>query len=387
MQRNTRSFWTKRTYINNFYNKISDILQSQRRKARISKGSNKKSFATNLLHFCALKTQQRYILQDEKKTSKKTQFNGWHFDFLTTYDKASEGLQLPLLKSKVDIGTTKSKDKFFAHYWKDMIEHPKRQYFLSLTFQNNHIRIFSFKKYELHANQFSLTEIVKLNHRENQHLFKYGNYVANKCEIIESIYDVYNFHRWMLVLNINIKLIVKIFCLNEMCSGIFCVHKKTFQSLRRSNYHCLQCKSACQVRNIPCEEQTYSFFLKFEQGIFYFLKRHNNEIKMLLESSFVLEGNINDKIVSMFIHGKGMMKFVTNMLNAKRAATFWTLLLRTKNRQLCCSVVMVKFALQKKRVLTTKKKSISIFEDVSRPLTIKHTRTWTKKAKIILFLA
>ena len=72
-----------------------------------------------------------------------------------------------------------------------------------------------------------------------------------------------------------------IFCENvhyskEMCSGKLCVHKKTFQSLRTSDYQCLQCTSWCQVRNIPLEEQTNSVFLKCDSGL-HFLKRHKNQ--------------------------------------------------------------------------------------------------------------
>ena len=46
------------------------------------------------------------------------------------------------------------------------------------------------------------------------------------------------------------------------------MHKKTFQSLGRSEYHCPQCASVCQVRNTPFEDQTNSFFLSFSQGVY-----------------------------------------------------------------------------------------------------------------------
>ena len=44
--------------------------------------------------------------------------------------------------------------------------------------------------FELHGNQFILTEIVDLNKREIIHLNKNRYYVANKFEIIESNYNV-----------------------------------------------------------------------------------------------------------------------------------------------------------------------------------------------------
>ena len=57
---------------------------------------------------------------------------------------------------------------------------------------------------------------------------------------------------------------------NTKCSGRLCLHKKTFQSLGRSDYQCPQCASVCQVRNIPFEDQRKSFFLSLGQGVYIF---------------------------------------------------------------------------------------------------------------------
>ena len=57
---------------------------------------------------------------------------------------------------------------------------------------------------------------------------------------------------------------------NTKCLGKICLHKKTFQSLSRSNYKCPQCGSVFQVRNITFEEQTNSFFLSLGQGVYIF---------------------------------------------------------------------------------------------------------------------
>ena len=62
-------------------------------------------------------------------------------------------------------------------------------------------------------------------------------------------------------------LIGDVYCPNIKCLGKICLHKKTSQSLGRSDYQCPQCASVCQVRNIPFEEQTNSFFLSFGQGL------------------------------------------------------------------------------------------------------------------------
>ena len=115
-------------------------------------------------------------------------------DFLKNFDQASKCIQIPLPEPKVEIGSTKPKDNLFAHYYNDITEHPNRQFRLSFRFGNNTSCVFSLTKFELHCNQFILTEIVNLNHREIHHLYKNRYYVANKCEINESNYKVKCIH-------------------------------------------------------------------------------------------------------------------------------------------------------------------------------------------------
>ena len=179
-----------------FYHNISDISQSQHRLLRVRKGSNKKLFAIKLFEFCYLKRQQRFILQ-EKVSFFKTELSSLVdslSNFLKIFDKATMCIQIPLPKPKIEIGTTKSKDNLFAHNYGDITEHPNIQIRLSFHFGNNNSCVFSIKKFEPHGNQFTLTEIVNLDHREIHYLYKNRYYVANKCEIIESNYEVYHFH-------------------------------------------------------------------------------------------------------------------------------------------------------------------------------------------------
>ena len=72
--------------------------------------------------------------------------------------------------------------------------------------------------------------------------------------------------------NSTINLIRNVYCPNTKCLGKLCLHKKTFQSLGRSDYQCLQCESVCQVRNTPFEGQTISFLLSLGQGVYFFEK-------------------------------------------------------------------------------------------------------------------
>ena len=89
-----------------------DISQSQHRIERGSRGSNKKSFAIKLFQFFDLRTQQRYILQEEVNISKRelTSLVDSLRDFLETFDQFSKCIQIRLPKPRVEIGSTKSKD-------------------------------------------------------------------------------------------------------------------------------------------------------------------------------------------------------------------------------------------------------------------------------------
>ena len=175
-----------------FYHNIFDIFQFEHLIVRVSRGSNKKSFAIKLFQFCDLKTRQRYIIQEKFNISRRelTFLVDSLRDFVKTFDHASKCIQIPERKPKVEIGSTKSKDNLFAHYYNDIIEHPNKLIRLLFRSGNNNSCVFSIKKFELHGNQIILTEIVNLNHREIHQLYKNRYYVANKCEINESNYDV-----------------------------------------------------------------------------------------------------------------------------------------------------------------------------------------------------
>ena len=54
-----------------FYHNILDISQSHHRSVRVSKGSNKESFAYKVFHFCDSKLQQRFIIKEEVSISKE----------------------------------------------------------------------------------------------------------------------------------------------------------------------------------------------------------------------------------------------------------------------------------------------------------------------------
>ena len=109
---------------NYFFHNILDISQSHNRIVRVSKGSNKKSFAFKVVRFCDSKLQQRFFLKEEVSIS-KNEIESLHDsvgEFFKAFDQANKASQIPLPKPKFQIGFTKAKDELFSHCYKDIVE-------------------------------------------------------------------------------------------------------------------------------------------------------------------------------------------------------------------------------------------------------------------------
>ena len=145
---------------------------SHHRIVRLSNGSNKKSFAFKVFHFCDSKLQQRFILKEEVSIFKKEieSLLDSLGEFLKAFDQANKVSQIPLPKPKFEIGSTKAKDELFSHCYKDKVEHLNRQFRLSFRFEKNNTCVFSIKKFGHYGDQFILTEVVNLGYREIKHL-------------------------------------------------------------------------------------------------------------------------------------------------------------------------------------------------------------------------
>ena len=111
-------------------------------------------------------------------------------EFLKAFDQANKVSQIPLPKPKFEIGFTKAIDGLFSHYYKDIVEHLKRQLRISFRLEKNKTCVFSIKKFERYGDQFLLTEVVNLGYREIEHLYKNRFFVPYKCNIFQSNYDV-----------------------------------------------------------------------------------------------------------------------------------------------------------------------------------------------------
>ena len=255
-----------------FYHNIFDNSQSHHRIVRVSRGSNKKSFAKKLLQFCDLKTQQRYILQEEVNISKKNSIVWWTIcaifsKFLIKLASAyrfpyrSPKLRLDLQSQKtisllitITISLKIQIDKFFYH---SDLETTILAYFPSKCLNYTAINSFLQKLSTLTIVKFTISTRTDITLQTS---VKYLRAIV-MCSAFTTDcgYD-----------RSTIIFIGDVSCPNTKSSGRLCLHKKTFQSLGRSDYQCPQCTSVCQVRNIPFEDQRNSFFLSHGQGVHIF---------------------------------------------------------------------------------------------------------------------
>ena len=192
IRRNTSEFLDETHVDSYFYHNVLDISQSHNRIVRVSKTSNKQSFAFKVFHFCDSKLQQRFILKEGVSIFKKEieSLLDSSDEFLKAFDQANKVSQIPLPTTKFEIGFTKAKDELFRHCYKDIVEHFNRQIQLSFRFEKNNTCVFSIKKFENYGDQFILTEIVNLCYREIKHLYRNRYFVSYKSDIFESNYKV-----------------------------------------------------------------------------------------------------------------------------------------------------------------------------------------------------
>ena len=176
-----------------FYHNILDIARIDNRIVRFSKSSNKKSFAFKLFQFCNLKNQQRFILEEEVSVSLEelAAILNTLRQSLKQYDKTVKYSALYLLpKPKQEIAFTLFKDELSTNYFQDIKEHCNRQICLSFHFERNKKFCFSIEKFRIVGEQNVLTEIIYLRHCEVHSFYKNRYYIASKCGIFGSIYDV-----------------------------------------------------------------------------------------------------------------------------------------------------------------------------------------------------
>ena len=145
-----------------------------------------------MFQLCDSKLQQRFILKEEVSISKNEieSLLDSLGEFLIAFDQANKVSQIPLPKPKFEIGFTKAKDELFSHCYNDIVEHLNRQIRLSFRFEKNNTCVCFIKKFEHYGDQFILTEVNNLGYREIKRLYENRFFVAYKCNIFQSNYDV-----------------------------------------------------------------------------------------------------------------------------------------------------------------------------------------------------
>ena len=180
------------------------------------------------------------------------------------------GIQIPIPKPKVQIGSTKLTDNLFARYCNDIIEHPNRQIRLSFRFGNNNSCVFpsrslNYTGINLFLQKFSTLTIVKFTTSTRTDITlqtsvkKLRAIAMFSALTLDCEYD-----------NSTIILIGDVYCPNTKWLGKLCLHRKPFQYVNSDDYQRPQCACVCQLGNINFEDQTNSFFLSFGQGVYIF---------------------------------------------------------------------------------------------------------------------
>ena len=274
-----------------FYHSILDISQSHHRIVRVSKGSNKKSFAFKVFHFCDSKLQQRFILQEEVSISKKEieSLVDSLGEILKAFDQANKISQIPIPKPKFEIGFTKAKDELFTHCYKHIAEHLNRQIRISFRFEKNKTCVFSIKKFEHYGDQFILTEVVNLGYREIKHLYK------NRCLLFTSVI----FLRGITVCGAftpncgydksTIILIGDVYCPNTKIQSVwinFVCTKSQFNLWAEAIFNVRNVRLCVRCAIILLENKQTPFSCRLVK-VFTFLKGTKNQFKMLLKMCIV----------------------------------------------------------------------------------------------------
>ena len=243
-----------------FYHIIVYIALIDNRIVRVSKSSNKNSFAFKLFQFCNLKNQQRFILEEEVSVSLKELaaiLNNLR-QFLKQYVKTVKFPALyPLPKPKQEIAFTFLKDKLFAQFFQDIKEHCNRQIRLSFLFGRNKDCCFYIKKLQLVGEQNVLKEIINLRLCEVLISTKNITILPQSVEfLIATMTSDSNILAQVLYQDQSIvKFIGDVTCPDKKCRGEKCVYLTSFKENNKSTYQCKQCKACSYVINILFEYQ------------------------------------------------------------------------------------------------------------------------------------
>ena len=146
----------------------------------------------------------------------------------------------------------------------------------------------------------------------------------------------------------------------KKCSWKLCVHRKTFKSLRSSEYHCPEIETTCQVHNVFFENQRTSFF-SCDQKIWIFeeMLKTNKDIDwdVFCPASYFI-GYKYGYIQTW----RRTIKDAANGQNVTRALKFWFFLLGSKRQPWIYLPELAYIFFIEKRFATTEKRNQVILE-------------------------
>ena len=171
-----------------------------------------------------------------------------------------------------------------------------------------------------------------------------------------------------------IRLIGSVPCLNTMCSALLCMHKKTFQFIEWSLYHCPDCDSTSQVPNFPFQQRKILFFLKCDQGIII--------IEEIQKSFQAVTGEVfcptcpNEKCVYLSANKNSSFH---DCKKCKACSFVLNNPFTEKNTGNCFFGGVGTQCFARKTSLDNEKNTLSILNTFLPPITIKHSRTCAMK--------
>ena len=194
-------------------------------------------------------------------------------EFLKTFYKASNCLKIPLPKPKVEIGSSKSNTIFLLNTKTISVNIQIDKLVHRSDSETTNLASLPSKSLNYTAINFFLQKMSNLT------IAKFTSATRTHITLQTSV----RYLRAITMCSAFIpdcgydkstnNLIGDVYCPNTECSGNFCLHKKTFQALGRSDQQSPKCASVLQVRTISFEDQTNSFFLSFGELVYIFEER------------------------------------------------------------------------------------------------------------------
>ena len=157
-------------------------------------------------------------------------------NFFKNFDHAGKCIQITLLKPKIEFGSIKSKENLFAHYYNDITDNQSRRIRLSFRLGNNNSAYFPSKSLKYPAINSFLQKLSTLTSAKFTISTRTDITWQTSVKRLRAIKMSSAFTPDCGHYNSTIILNGDVYCPNTKRLGKLCQHRKTFQSLGRSDY-------------------------------------------------------------------------------------------------------------------------------------------------------